>query len=220
MRNPITWLIDRRIAAFQNDTILKHSEEVQNIYRQMRGWRHDYHNHIQLMKAHLAAGRTDELGAYLDELDSDLRSVDTVIKSGNVMLDAILGSKLSLASSKGITVSAKAAAPPALGVSDVDLCAVLGNLLDNAIESCQRQEGDSECFIRVYIGTFKGQFYISVSNSSGGKAKRTAGRYRSSKGGTHGFGLMRIDRVVNKYGGYINRQSEEGVFATEVMLPL
>ena len=43
--------IDRRIAAYQNDLITKHCDEVDNIYRQMRGWRHDYHNHIQAMLA-------------------------------------------------------------------------------------------------------------------------------------------------------------------------
>jgi len=43
--------IDRRIAAFQNDLMVKHVTEVENIYKQMRGWRHDYHNHIQAIKA-------------------------------------------------------------------------------------------------------------------------------------------------------------------------
>ena len=46
--------IDRRISAYQSELITKHCDEVQNIYKQMRGWRHDYHNHIQVLKAHMS----------------------------------------------------------------------------------------------------------------------------------------------------------------------
>ena len=220
MRGLLSWLIDRHIAAFQNDLVLKHYDEVQNIYTQMRGWRHDYHNHIQVMKAHMALGRTEELNTYLSELDTDLTAVDTIIKSGNIMLDAILNSKLSLAAAKEITVNAKAAAPSNISISDVDLCVVVGNLLDNAIEACMKLEEKSSRFIRVYIGIFKEQFYISVSNSTGSDVKKSGGRYQTTKNGSHGFGLLRVDRVVQKYGGYVNRQNEDGVFAAEIMLPL
>lgn len=220
MRGLFSWLLYRRVSAFQNDLILKHYDEVQNIYRQMRGWRHDYHNHIQVMKAYMALGRTEELNTYLNELDTDLTSVDTIIKSGNIMLDAILNSKLSLAAAKKISVNAKAAAPESVGVSDIDLCVVVGNLLDNAMEACMKLEDENARFIRVYIGLFKGQFYISVSNSSGADVRKSGGRYQTAKSGSHGFGLLRVDRIVQKYGGYCNRQNEEGVFATEVMLPL
>lgn len=212
-------LIDRRIAAYQSDLLTKHYDEVENMYRQMRGWRHDYHNHIQAMLA--LTDRPEELRQYLWELNSDLTAVDTVLKTGNVMVDAILNSKLSLIKTKGITVNAKATVPATLGVSDVDLCAIIGNLLDNAMEACLRQEEAEARFIRVYIGTLKRQLYISVTNSAAGHAKRLGRSYLSSKsGGSHGFGLQRIDTLAEKYGGYVNRQSEEGAFATEVMLPL
>ena len=220
MRGPLSWLVDRRISAFQNDLIIKHYDEVQNIYGQMRGWRHDYHNHIQVMKAHLHFGRSAELDAYLNELDKDLVSVDTIIKSGNIMLDAILNSKLSLAAARNIGINAKAAAPGEVSISDIDLCVIVGNLLDNAIEACLKLEDEAARFIRVYIGVFKDQLYISVSNSVAAGLKRSDGRYQTTKSGSHGFGLMRVDRVVRKYGGYVNRQNEEGVFATEVMLPM
>ncbi len=213
--------IDRRIAAFQSDLIKKHCDEVENIYRQMRGWRHDYHNHIQAMKAHLALNQTAELSAYLNELDTDLSSVDTVLKTGNVMVDAILNSKLSLALSKKINVNAKATVPKDIRISEVDLCVIIGNLLDNAMEACLKQPEDDKRFIRVYIGLLRQQLYIYVSNSVGGKVIKNGGSYISTKNfSTHGFGLMRVDKIAGKYGGYINRQDEEGVFATEVMLPL
>lgn len=212
-------MIDRRIAAWQNELVERHYDEVQNMYRTMRGWRHDYHNHIQTMKAHLSLGQMEELAEYLSKLDTDLTTVDTVLKTGNVMVDAILNSKMSLIKSKNIAVNAKAVVPKTLTVSEVDLCVIIGNLLDNAMEACLRQE-QGEVFIRIYIGILKGQLYISVLNSAGAVIKDN-GRYLSSKkSGTHGFGLLRIDRIVEKYEGYVNRQNEEGAFATEVMLPL
>lgn len=214
-------LIDRRIAEYQNDLITKHCDEVQNIYKTMRGWRHDYHNHIQTMKAHLALGQTAELDEYLNKLDADLTTVDTVIKTGNVMVDAILNSKLSLIQSKKIAVNAKAVVPTKLKISEVDLCVIIGNLLDNAMEACLRQPEETDRFIRIYIGILKSQLYLSVSNSVGGEIRRSGNAYLSTKSSdTHGFGLMRIDRIAEKYDGYVNRQSEDGVFATEVLLPL
>lgn len=212
-------LIDRRIAEYQNDLITKHCEEVQNIYKTMRGWRHDYHNHIQTLL--VLSGDEEKTKEYLMKLNADLVSVDTVIKTGNVMVDAILNSKLSLLKSKDIRVNAKAVVPSKLQISEIDLCVVIGNLLDNAMEACLGQEKANDRFIRVFIGILKDQLYVSVSNSTDGLVKRAGKSYLSTKNAPgHGFGLMRIDRIVDKYNGYINRQNEEGVFATEVMLPL
>ncbi|MBQ1955875.1 MAG: sensor histidine kinase [Clostridia bacterium] len=211
-------MIDRRIAAYQSDIIKVHCDEVRNSYSQMRAWRHAYHNHIQTLLA--LADDPENIRAYLLKLDSDLKSVDTVIKTGNVMVDAILNSKLSLIKSKEIAVNAKASVPEKLAVSETDLCIIIGNLLDNAMEACSLFPLPQESFIRIYIGTFKQQLYISVTNSVYGTPNKK-GNYPSSKAeGNHGFGLLQIDRLTEKYGGYVNRQSEPGVFATEIMLPL
>jgi sensor histidine kinase regulating citrate/malate metabolism len=220
LRAYLSWLIDKRISIYQNDLITKHCDEVQNIYKQMRGWRHDYHNHIQLMKAQLALGKSDETAEYLGELDKDLTAVDTLIKTGNVMLDAILNSKLSLAKAREIRINAKAIVPKQLNISEIDLCVILGNLLDNATEACVKLDKKEERFIRVYIDILKGQLYLSVTNSVGGEVKRVGSSYLTTKGGSHGFGLMRLDKLVQKHNGYVNRQNEDGVFVTEIMLPL
>lgn len=212
--------IDKRIAGYQNALLIKHYEEVQNIYLKMRGWRHDYHNHIQVMKAHLSMDQLDELKDYLEMLDNDLQTVDTVIKTGNVHLDAILNSKLSLMANHQIKVNAKAQVPSVLTINEYDLCSIIGNLLDNAMEGCEQVPQSDDRFIRIYIGVFKQQLYISVTNSTGELKKIRTGKYLTTKGSGHGFGLRRIDALVKKYGGYLNRQNEPGVFATEVMLPL
>lgn len=212
---------ERRMAAYQQDLIEKHCEEVENMYRQTRGWRHDYRNHIQTMKAYLAMGQYEELAGYLDQLDMDLNQVDTVVKTGNVMMDAVLNSKISVARAKQIAVEAKATVPQQLSIAEVDLCVILGNLLDNAIEACMQIAQESQRFIRIYIDVLQGQLYLYVINATAGKLQRRAGSYLSTKSSReHGYGLMRMDRVVEKYHGYLDRQDEEGVFATEVLLPL
>jgi len=66
MKRLINYLLDRRIAAYQNDLAARHCDEVELIYKQMRGWRHDYHNHIQKMKAHLALGDIAAIDDYLN----------------------------------------------------------------------------------------------------------------------------------------------------------
>lgn len=212
-------LVDKRISAYQNDLVEKHYEEVENMYRQMRGWRHDYKHHIQTMKAHLLMEQYQELDDYLSELDTDLTEVDTILRTGNVRIDAVLNSKLAVAKAKGIRVNAKATVPESLKMKEVDLCVIIGNLLDNAMEACDKTEEEKQ-FIRVYIEALKEQLYIYVSNSMADNVRKSGGQYLSTKRGSHGFGLMRIDRVVKKYNGYLNRQHEEGVFATEIMLPL
>lgn len=223
LRYLVYGLVDKRTLRYQSDLLEKHCEEVQNMYRQTRGWRHDYHNHIQTMKAYLSMGKTEELEEYLNKLDADLSTVDTVIKTGNVMVDAILNSKISVAASKGIAVEAKAIVPKDLdtSITEVDVCLIVGNLMDNAIEACMKIGRESERFIRVYMDILKGQFYIYIMNAIGENPKKTGGTYISTKNQEyHGFGLMRIDKVVDKYHGYLERQHEEGVFATEIMLPL
>lgn len=212
-------MIDRRIAQYQNELITRHCDEVQNIYKTMRGWRHDYHNHIQALLA--LSGNVERTRAYLLELNNDLIAVDTVIRTGNVMLDAILNSKLSLIQSRNIEINAKAVVPSELKVSEIDLCTIIGNLLDNAMEACLKQPENEKRYIRVYIGILKGQLYITVTNSMSGNVNKEGKSYFTTKNReTHGFGLMRIDRIVDKYEGYVNRQNEKGVFITEIMLPI
>ncbi len=211
--------IDQRIADYQRELIETHYREVDNMYRQIRGWRHDYRNHIQTMKAYAAAGDWEAIQRYLDLLDEDLTTVDTVIKTGNPMADAILNSKISLAKAKGITVVADAQIPVRLRSSEIDLCCIIGNLFDNAIEASQKLPEDQRV-IRVYMDMKNTQLYISFTNFTAGKKLKKEGKlFRSTKGEGHGFGLVRIDAIVERLGGYISRNSEDGAFTTEILLP-
>lgn len=214
------WYMNRRLGRFQNELVNKHYDEVEAVYRKMRAWRHDYHNHIQVLKAHMELKEYEQAQKYLDMLAEDLTTVDTVVKTGNVMMDAILNSKLSLMRDREIRVDVTAIVPQKMSILDVDLSVLVGNLLDNAMEACMRIERKEDRFIRIYIDIIKKQLYISVINSMEGHVRRNGAQYLSSKQGLHGFGILRIDSIISKYNGYINRQSEPGVFATEVTLPL
>jgi two-component system sensor histidine kinase AgrC len=211
--------IDRKIAAYQRELIETHYAEVENMYRQIRGWRHDYRNHIQVMKVYAAAGDMSSIQTYLDALDTDLSTVDTVIKTGNAMADAILNSKISLAKSKHIPVIADAHIPVALKTKELDLCVIIGNLFDNAIEASLALPEDRRQ-IRVYMDMKNTQLYISFTNFTASlKQRKEYGRFRSTKGEGHGFGLIRIDSIIERLDGYISRNSEDGAFTTEILLP-
>ena len=216
----ITKRVDEKwIFEFQDSVLKKQRDEVENVYNTMRGWRHDYHNHMQTLKAYLSMNQLTEMSEYLDHLEEDLDSIDIAIKTGNTSVNAILSSKVSIAQRNNINVNCKASVPPQLKISDVHLCTIIGNLLDNAIESCQKLEVDKR-FIRIYIGLFKEQLYISVTNSTNQTHRKKLTELITSKKGEHGFGLRRIDKIVDQYDGYLNRKNEPGVFATEIMLPL
>jgi len=211
--------IDRRIAAYQQGLIAVHYAEVENMYNQIRGFKHDYSNHIQAMKSHAAAGDIDAITRYLESLDTELSRIEPVIKTGNRMADAILNSKISLARAKGIHIMADANVAVELTTSEVDLCIILGNLLDNAMEACMSLD-EKDRLIRIYIEMKNTQLYISVTNTAAkGKRRKLGTRHVSTKGEGHGFGLARIDHIVERHGGYLSRNSEDGAYSTEVLLP-
>ena len=108
---------------------------MENCYWQICGWRHDYRNHNQSRKGLAANGDREAIKEYLDKLDTDLNTVDTVVKTGNAMADAILNSKISLAQSRRIAVHCDAHIAVKLRMSELDLCCIIGTLFYNAIEA-------------------------------------------------------------------------------------
>lgn len=211
--------IDKRIALYQQELIETHYQEVENMYKQMRGWRHDYRNHIQAMKVLAQDGNLESIKTYLDKLDTDLNTVDTVVKTGNAMADAILNSKISLAKSKHIQVIVDAHIPVKLKMSEIDLCCIIGNLFDNAIEANMALP-EEERMIRVYMDMKKTQLYIPFTNfTATKKLKKRGKRFATTKGEGHGFGLVRIDQIIERLDGYISRNSEDGAFTTEILIP-
>lgn len=209
----------KKIEAYQKELINTHYEEVETMYKKMRGWRHDYRNHIQTLKVLVEQKDLVAIKKYLDELDQDLTTVDTVVKTGNAMADAILNSKITLAKSKGINVKVDALVPVKLKMSELDLCVIIGNLFDNAIDASISLPEDQR-IIRVYIVMKNTQLYISFTNfTSTKKQEKHDNLFKTTKGEGHGFGLIRIDNIIEKLDGYISRNSEDGAFTTEILIP-
>ncbi len=211
--------IDKQIEKYQRDLIDTHYQEIETMYTKMRGWRHNYRNHIQVMKALAEKGDIETIKDYLNKLDEDLTTIDLVVKTGNTMADAILNSKISLAKSKGIKVKVDAHIPIKLKMSELDLCVILGNLFDNAIEA-NLPLPENERLIRVYMDMKNTQLYISFTNfTASGKLAKEANLFKTTKGDGHGFGLVSIDSIIENLDGYISRNSEDGAFTTEILIP-
>ena len=209
----------KQVEAYQRELIDTHFQEVDTMYKQIRGWRHDYRNHIQTMKVLLANGEVDAVKEYLDKLDVDLNTIDTVVKTGNTMADAILNSKISLAKSKNINVDVDAHIPLKLKTSELDLCVIIGNLFDNAIEASMLLPPEQR-MIRVYMDMKGTQLYICFTNLTAvKKQQKFENLFQSTKGKDHGLGLIQIDNIIERLEGYLSRNSEDGAFTTEVLIP-
>lgn len=209
----------RNMELFQRKLISHQYEEIKDIYMNMRGWRHDYHNHLQAMKAYLAMNELKELEDYLCKIEKDLDEVDSLVKSGNIMMDAILNSKISIMMRQDIKVDFKAVLPEEMKISDVDLCVIVSNLLENAIEACMKIPAEHR-FIRIYSEVHGSQFYLSIQNSAENDLQFNERNYISNKRGDHGFGMKRVQLLVDKYNGFLNLQNEPGIFASEITIPL
>lgn len=209
---------EQQMQEYQNKVFDKQVREVENMFLTMRGWRHDYHNHLQNLKAKLKKQEVENSLQYLDELENELNEIRQLVESGNTNIDAILNAKLSLALNQGIQINVKTNVPASITISDTDICALLGNLVDNAVEASEKVK--DEKYIRFYMGKYKGQLYISCTNATDEIIRKLDKEYVTMKRGNHGHGLKRMDTIVEKYGGYINRKNEPGVFITEILLPM
>lgn len=206
-----------KLVEYQTEQSEKHLNEVRSIHKEMRGYKHDFHHHLQTLKGQLEAGDVDRALAYIEQLDSQLMNVDTLLKTGNISLDAILSAKIAQAKAENIAVTLKANVPDALTVSDLELSIIIGNLLDNAIEACRTVTG--ERFIRIFISMKGNMLYFSMLNAADAKKKKTGSLFATHKGGVHGFGLRRAEAILEEHGGWVKYNSEDGAFTSEFLVP-
>ena len=207
-----------KLVEYQTEQSEQHLKEVRSIHREMRGYKHDFHHHLQMIKGQLEAGETERALQYIEELDYEITHMDTLLKTGNLAADVILSAKLSQAKENQIPVTVKAVIPEQLLISDVELSIILGNYLENAIEACKVLPVE-ERFIRLYIKQKGNMLYFSMLNSSGKKMAKEGSLFASKKSGMHGFGLKRAEAILEKHGGWCKYNSEDGAFSTEFLVP-
>lgn len=130
----------RQINSIERDYFYNESRNIKNKYDEFRLFRHDFKNKLIAINEYISSERYDDLKVYIsqltDKLDNKLRFVDT----GNIIVDGIINNKLNYASMLGITVSTRMSIPTEMNIIEDDMVIILGNILDNAIEACQKVE--------------------------------------------------------------------------------
>lgn len=197
-----------------------HYGEIKSLYEETRKWRHDYRNHLQAIDSYVQSGNEAGLRSYLAGIGETVEKIDFRVNSGNELLDAIVNVKISRAQALGIHFEAEVIPVPN-HMDPLDITALIGNLLDNAIEACMRiEDSAAEKFVILKIFDVKGQLGILVRNSAGGRIQRDQKRFFTSKSNPerHGIGIGQIDTIVERYGGTIERTVNEGEFETVICL--
>lgn len=198
-------------------------QEIDAMYADMRNWRHDYNTNLIALRAMIEEKKTVQALEYMDQITQEPEKVKRTLQTGNLILDAVVSSKLWLAQSKGIETTIQAVSLGRdMNMKDHDFCAIVGNLLDNAIEACERMgREDGKRFIDISLLVKGRNMVLTIINSFNGELKRSGSRYLSSKRGSfHGIGLKHVDSIVEKYHGQIVREVKGGLFETCVVLPI
>lgn len=174
--------------------------------------RHDLKNHLISLNYLIKSGKEKEALSYMDKLIADMASPAKVM-SGNHVLDAILSQKLSIAERHNICVSVFADFSFLSFIGDVDLCVLFGNLLDNALEACQKVNAEDR-FIRVRANQIGDSVLYSIENSCSNNVVFDGNTPLTSKENkdVHGIGIASVRRVVGKYHGNIAFSEKDGTF--------
>lgn len=213
----------------RENQLLIQQDQYRNIiegYRETRRMRHDMANHMIALEGYLMEGRSDAAAAYVRRLHGSMEDASKDIISGNVAVDALINSKRQTASLNGAMLVADIRIPQVLPMDDMDLCIMLGNVLDNAIESCQRmKQACPDCRIDLSMKQADGNLLIRVRNPVDVATLRFRdGSYKSSKtknkGRGHGNGLFNTNRIVEKHGGNLQIKVVEEAFQLNILVPL
>ncbi|WP_283610627.1 sensor histidine kinase [Faecalispora anaeroviscerum] len=218
-RHSLVYAEEQRQMKRQLTMQVEHLRQMNQKVEESAKLRHDFRHHLRTLITLSEEGRREELENYIHGI--------TVINEGtrigrltdNIELDALVQYYSNLAQSNGIRFRARLSLPTKLHFPIVDLCGLLGNLLENAAEACLRQkDGDKTIFIAGRIQD--GQLEFVVDNSFNGKLNTRGGKYLSSKRSGFGLGIPSVLETVERYGGVINLYTDDKGFHAEVSLPL
>lgn len=188
-------------------------KKMEESYNRTREIRHDMKNHILCLKGIAENGNKAELLSYLEKMTDALEEATYVSVSKNSAVDAILNEKMLTAQKNSIPTHFDVMPLDSESVPSMDICTILSNALDNAIEACVKLQNPKDRYINVKINTDNGIF-ISVSNPSTEEPKKLAGIITTTKADkdNHGLGLKSIKRTVDKHGGDMLIKYENNVF--------
>ena len=217
----------RIILEKQVSSLQEHMGEMERVYSGIRGMRHDMKNTISLIMQ-LAAGKEEELKAYLEELNETMDRLEFRFKTGNTVVDTLLNMKYHEIASTVPDLRMDVEGlqfPEKLFIQSYDIGIIIGNALDNAIEACRKlkvKEPDAEAFIRISSFQKRELFFLKVENSFDGKVVRKPQNEfpvtDKADRENHGIGLANIKSTAEKYQGTMDFKVNGRVFILSVMM--
>ncbi|WP_295579813.1 sensor histidine kinase [uncultured Oscillibacter sp.] len=184
--------------------------------RQVRQLRHDLRNHLTAVRGLLARGETDRALEYLDGMAGSPALGGGRRLCENDAANAVLAAKAEDLAREGAVADFAVSLPRELAVADADLCALLGNALDNALEAV-RQAADKRVVLRCRAD--KGLFMLRVENALAGPVAPDLATTKTDRT-AHGFGLPGMREIAGRYGGTLEAGPRNGRFEVVVCLPL
>ena len=205
----------------QHENIMyKNYEELERSYSAIRAAHHDMNNHLRTLNGLHATQSYEELGQYLQGIAGEYTAADTAL-TGNIPLDVLLTSKLAVAKANDIALHYEARNIETLKIPYTDLCSIVGNLLDNAIEACLKLPEDREKTVHVQIVKKEQMLNLFVENSSDGRYKKQGNTFLSSKNGLmNGMGLKICNATVKRLGGYMYIDAADTSFRVSITFPI
>ena len=180
---------------------------------------HDLKHQIGVLRESTSETERHE---YLDQMEEEIKSFEAQTHTGNEVLDAILGTKMLQCMQEGIDLHVMAEGEVLGFMNKMDISALFGNILDNAIEGTRKVEDPGNRHIRLYVNTQKGFLKILAENTFSGKVSFEEGIPATSKThevGYHGYGVRSIRATAEKYGGNVIMKTEDGWFRVHVLIP-
>lgn len=210
-------IIDKELLLLQNNAYTKQLNIMKQSQENLSILRHDFKFHISSLQAMLEKREIDKAQKYLKVFLNTLKHSDEYAKSGNSEVDSILNYKINEAVNRNIEVKLNLNIPIKLNIKPFDLVAVLGNLLDNAIESTSKM--NDERIIKADIRFDRGVLYINLINPfsellvNNNKLLTTNIDKKS-----HGHGLESVKRTVEKYNGTLEIRYSDNIFYIDALL--
>lgn len=200
---------------------MRNQEEINNMYQSILSLKHDMNNHLHTISGYMQVGEYVKAQEYVGEIVGKIGKIKS-FHSGNAVVDALIGSKTALAEMNEITVDVDMAALPDLKLTDGDLTVMIGNLYDNAIDANLKISDVNKRFIHIKILYDGGNVLFMFENATleekhiGNMDVWTTTKEDSS---VHGFGIKNIDRIVQMYDGYCERDMKDHVFRCRIRVP-
>lgn len=206
----------------QITSMKQHIGEVERLYSEIRGLRHDMGNHVMILESLYSTGEHTAADEYMTALKSTLISQEYEMKSGNPVTDVILLERRRKAQEKGIEFLCQFHYPQHAHMNVFDVSIILSNALDNAIKAAQVVQKEKGKAI-IYIGSYtkNNMYMIEINNSVAGEMEWDRDGLPVStlnKKEGHGYGLLNMKRVAQKYYGDISAECKDGIFRLNIMM--